>query len=84
MKCPENWALPYAQAEAYFRSQSDVEECGPGRFQFGTSEIQVTELPDEIIGPIVLPRTKVVFLGEGPDTQEIRRRFMVHYLSKNK
>ena len=81
MLFPETWCFPYEQAEAYFREQVDVEECGPGRFRFGECNIEVTALPDEVIDNLVLPRTKVVFLGSGPDMKSIRHRFVSRFIS---
>ncbi|MBQ4227750.1 MAG: DUF1732 domain-containing protein, partial [Clostridia bacterium] len=51
--------------------QTDVEERGPGRFRFGDCDIELTALPDEVIDKLVLPRTKVVFLGEGADMTRV-------------
>ena len=88
---PEKWAIPYARAEGFFRGQDDVEEVAPGRFRFGAWEVEVTEMPDEVIGAdqviggfIVLPCSKVIFSGDGPDVKEIRHRFMIYYLAKGK
>ena len=81
MLFPQTWCFPCEQAVAYFKEQPDVEQCGPGRFRFGDCDIEVTALPDEVIDNLVLPRTKVVFLGEGEDMKLIRRRFVSRFIS---
>ena len=81
MLFPENWSLSYERALSYFREQADVQERGPGRFCFGDCSIEVTALPDEVIGALTLPRTRVVFHGESRDTREIRRRFVSRFIS---
>ena len=88
---PEKWAIPYALAEGFFRSQTDVEEVAPGRFRFGACEVEVTEMPDEVIGSdqviggfVVLPCSKVIFSGDSSDVKELRHRFMFYYFAKRK
>ena len=81
MEICEVWSLPYSRVESFFLSQKDVQNGGDGLFSFGDCDIRLTALPVRKIGQLHFPQTQLVFSGPEQDTETIRRRFMLQFIS---
>lgn len=81
MEIRETWGIPLNRIEAFFQSQSDVRTGGEGIYLFGDCEIRLTALPERGVGPLRFPGTQVEFRGPERDTETIRRRFVLQFIS---
>ena len=74
------WAIPFREADAFFRQQPDVAETETG-FCFGGCAIGLAELPPRGEGFWRAPQTKVTMDGPEADLTMIYRRFFLRFLS---
>ncbi|MBQ9687332.1 MAG: hypothetical protein IJV41_12440 [Oscillospiraceae bacterium] len=81
MTVQENWGVSLPRIREFFQSQRDVKKVRDNHFRFGRCEIFLTERSGGAVGPIPVPRTQVEFAGDERDTEEIRRRFHLRFLS---
>ena len=80
MRKEEIWAVPLAQAKAFFQQQPDVNDLAQG-FRFAGCSITVTELPPRGEGFWCMPQTKITMEGPEEDLNQIYRRFFVQFVS---
>ncbi len=81
MRITESWSISYERIAAFFSDQEDLRAAGDGAFFFGDCEIRLTPLPERRIGRFSFPQTRVDFSGPDADTETIRRRFVLQFIS---
>ena len=81
MQISEIWSISAERIEAFFLAQDDVRRQGNDRFSYGECEIRVSPLPLRRVGNFRFPQTRVEFDGPEPDAAEIRRRFVLQFIS---
>lgn len=77
----ETWGLSLDRILGFLRSQADIIQSRDLSFRCGACEIRLTELPSQAFGAIRIPRTLVEFDGEDRDTESMRHRFFIQFLS---
>ena len=79
MRKEEIWAIPSAQAKAFFQQQPDAQELETG-FRFPDCTVTLTALPrsDSLFSP---NRTKLCWSGTEEAVQQIYHRFFIRFLS---
>ena len=81
MKFTEIWSISHERIAAFFSGQEDVRAEGEGRYCFGGCEICLTPLPEREMGHFLFPQTRVEFDGPDKETEVIRRRFILQFIS---
>ena len=81
MQIKEIWSVSFERIREFFLAQSDVRQNGNARFFFGQCEIQITPLPLRQVGQFRFPQTQVEFSGPASDTEAIRQRFFLQFIS---
>ena len=77
----ETWSLPAARIRAFFLAQSDVLQRNADVFSCRQCEIRLTSLPPRTVGRFDFPQTRVEFSGPEEDTEAIRKRFVLQFIS---
>ena len=81
MTVSETWGIPIERIESFFSGQEDVLRTGDKRYIYKECGICLTRLPDRELGGIRVPQTLIEFSGRENDTQEIRKRFFLRFIS---
>ena len=81
MQISETWSISYERIRDFFLSQSEIRQNGDIGFFYGQCEIRLTPLPLRQVGRFRFPQTQVEFNGPEPDTEAIRRRFVLQFIS---
>lgn len=79
MEYDEVWGIAAERIGEFFSAQSDVMRDGD-EFVCGNARAAVERLPDNILLPWKLPRSRVYICG-GSDAEELHRRFFLRFLS---
>ena len=81
MQISETWSISDERIRAFFLSQDDVRQKEDGIFSSGCCGIRLTPLPPRRVGRFDFPQTRVEFDGPDEETERIRRRFVLQFIS---
>lgn len=78
MEYNEIWAVSTGQAEEFFQQNPAVQYDGSNYF-YKNCIITIEKLPEREI--LKIPQTRIVMSGQDSDTEEIHKKFFLHFLS---